>query len=426
MSKKTTKYIIQIICYFSLIASFLLIQLSSCKETENKQKIKPTNPKVLTVKKWISNQWPKSDSQYKTTNSKIYLANLNSSIEVFNRLYEQTSKAQHGAQLASKLYLRFRILGDFNDAIDSLTLINDVSTKTINDANIFITQASIQSGFHQFDSALTSIRKANELGVMKTRASQLESEINYSLGYYVPYESLINDPQIENIIKAKYALLNNNFKQASQYLKKEMDDFNDTDPFKLSWLNLQQGIAFLRYGDLASAKIFFSAAHNRFPEYYLATEHLAETEFLLGNLEVAKTLYEEVIKQTENPEFYAQLAKVEDQLGYQNTSKITLSQAQIKFDKLIQSYPEAIGDHAIQFYIDNNQVVKALDLAKLNLENRKNIESYQLLIKSALASNEPLLACNTYKQAMNINVTPIELIQLSSGLSCRNMPITSH
>ncbi len=424
MNKKTVLNFIVLFLYFGLIIGVVL-QLISCKSTgnnlitENSQK---ESQELQSVKNWISKQWPGNAATYKTTNSSVYLANLNSSIEVFNRLYNNQNKTSYGAQLASKLYLRYRILGDFNDATKALETIQTASQLSHTDANIHYTLAIIQSGFHQFKSALSSLETAMAMGGNNKQIALLKNEIRYSLGLYQPYDFIIKEPGTNNLTKAKYALLNNHFEQASHFYKNSMDNYNDTDPFKLSWLQLQQGIAFLRYGDPKTANLFFQAAHNRFPEYYLVTEHLAETEFLLGHLERAKNLYQLVIQQTNNPEFYAQLAKIESLLGNHQSSSKALLMAETEFDQLIELYPKALGDHAIQFYIDNQHFSTALNLAKINLDNRKNIESYELLIKTALANNDVKLACDTYMLALNYKVRPLEFIHLSNELSCENSP----
>ncbi len=429
MNKKNTLFLMQIFCYFCLL-TLLVIQLTSCKQATIHQisntSFSRTNQEVEEVKQLISPRWPQSHKRYKTTDSRIYLANLQSSINVFERMYNNTKSAQYGTQLASKLYFRYRLLGDFNDAIKALNLINMVSLDSHANAQTYLTLASIQSGFHQFKDALNSLSKAQELGINNKGLKELENEIRYSLGSYQNLNVVLKNDEINSLTKAKYALLNNEFKQASLYYRKAMNTYKDTDPFKLSWLQLQQGIAFLRYGDMQAAKVFFTQAHQRFPEYYLVTEHLAETEYLLGNLTHAKKLYQQVITQTNNPEFYAQLAKVEALLGHNAASQKALSQAQQKFDLLTQTYPTATGDHAVQFYLDNKQKQKALFLAQTNLKNRKNIESYELLIKTAMANNNQQLACETYKQANRLNVRPLEFYQLSSELSCSNIPTTTH
>lgn len=424
MNKKTAINFIVLSLYFGLIIGVVLF-LISCKPPRSHHTPNESQ-EVLAVKSWVSDKWPKNTSSYKTTSSSVYLANLNSSIGVFGRLYKNQNNAKYGANLASKLYLRFRILGDFNDAIKALKTIQTASLMPHTDGNIYYTLATIQAGFHQFSAALDSLDKAKRIDGKNNKFTLLENEIKYSLGQYQQYDFIINDPKTNNLTKAKYALLNNQFMQAARYYKNSMDSFKDTDPFKLSWLQLQQGIAFLRYGELDAAKVFFQAAHDRFPEYYLVTEHLGETEFLLGNLEKAKVLYQLVIKQTKKPEFYAQLAKVESQLGNHLLSKQAETTANIEFDRLTKLYPKALGDHAIQFYIDNKQLTKATNLAQINLNNRKNIESYELFIKTALANNDSKSACKAYYKALNYKVKPLEFIQVSNKLSCANMPKTTH
>lgn len=424
LNKKLISTVVEIIIYL-LVVFIIILVLSSCSF---KDKIHKKSLNLMSFEEHKGNhelEWLKSLKQIKTTKSSIYLDNINTTITVLKKLYKDKKLSQHGILLASKLYFRYRILGNFEDAVQSLSLITQISKNT-NTNNYLLAQITILSGFHQFDKAMELL---NMKGISKYKNSSLNSlldEIKYSLGDYKPYKEILNNSQLLTTTKAKYALLHNQFEKANKLYKQELLNYNDTDPYKFSWLQLQLGISYLRYGKLLEAKQIFQNAHTRFPEFYLVTEHLAETELLLGNLESAQELYNQVSSQTNNPEFFAQLAKVEVMLGNKITSTQVLRRAQVGFDRLVKYYPLAIGDHAIDFYLDNNQFNKAIELAKDNFANRKNIESHLLLIKTASILGNHVLACQTYHEALSLSVSPIELTQLDGASMCVNNPIISH
>ena len=363
----------------------------------------------------ITQLWLKKSNNYQTTNSQIYLDNLNANIDVFEKLYKKTRLTQHGVQLANKWYFRYRILGDFNDASNALALITKIhKTKTTNQNQLYI-YATILSGFHRFTEALNILSSIEKKTGGIKKISILRHEIHFSQGDYLSKGHALKNSG-SSLTKANYALLNNNLDEANKSYKQLLVNYNDTDPYKYVWLQLQQGIAFLRYGQLKPAQMLFQNAHKRFPKYYLVAEHLAETELLLGHYKKAQILYRQVSQQTNNPEFYAQLAKVEKHLNNQISSRIAQKKAQTGFDTLVDQFPSSTGDHAIEFYRDNNQHKRALALAISNFKNRKNIENYVLLINTALAAKNIDLACDTYKQSLLLQVKPIELIEASNDL----------
>lgn len=391
-----------------IVSAFLLIVINSSPAYSGK--IIQSQDYLNIVQLWL-----KKSNTYQTTNSQIYLDNLNTNIVVLEKLYKKTKHTQHGVLLANNWYLRYRIIGDFNDASNALALITKIQiTNNLSQDQLYI-YATILSGFHQFKEALNILYSIEKKTGRTKKTSIFINEIHFSLGSYQSKEHALKS-SISTLTRANYALLNNNIDKANKFYKQLLLNYNDTDPYKYVWLQLQQGIALLRYGQYQSAQLLFQNAHKRFPKYYLVTEHLAETELLLGHYKKAQILYRQVSQQTNNPEFLAQLAKVEKHLNNQTLSRIAQKKAQTGFDTLVDKFPMAIGDHAIEFYLDNNQNIRALKLAISNFENRKNIESYVLLINTAVANKNIDLACETYKQSQLLQVKPIELINTSNSL----------
>ena len=368
------------------------------------------------VRSWIDAQWPQSKQVYKTTSSEIYLANLNASISSLDRLITDKLAVRTGTQLADKLYHRYKILGRFTDAEAALSIIRQLTRQPEAGATSFLSLAGILAGFHLFNDALAALDHAVALGGDAGRIADLSREINTAIGIY-QFPTDISRGYPDHITTAQQALLGGDFVLASTHFRQAELSYRGTDPYVLAWIQLQQGIAFLRYGDSRTANYFFKLAHERMPEFYLVTEHLAETEFLLGELTAAEQLYKQVSEQTGHPQFYYQLARVQALLGDLTASQRSSALASAGFDQLAARYPLAMGDHAVNFYLQQRQGDKALSLARKNLANRHNIESWILLANTALAVKADEEACQAYSSAIQLRVHPVEMDRLTERIA---------
>ena len=374
----------------------------------------PTGPEL--VRSWINPQWPQSTQVYHTTGSSIYLANLNASISSLDRVYGNRPVARIGTPLADKLYHRYGILGRLEDAETALSIIRQVIMQPGATAESYVTLANILTGFHLFSDALAALDHAREMGRNPEQLDNLSREINIALGNY-HFSAAGNTGYRGIVATAQEALLQGDFVLASTHFRQAELSYRGTNPYVLAWIQLQQGIAFLRYGDTRTAHHFFDLAHSRIPEYYLATEHLAEAEMLLGNLSTAQLHYQQVSVQTGNPQFHAQLARVHALLGNIAASQQSIALANSGFDRLLASHPQTIGDHAVNFYLSQGQGDRALVLARGNLQNRQNIESWILLANTALAVNERAEACNAWSSAIQSDAHPVEITRLTERMA---------
>jgi tetratricopeptide (TPR) repeat protein len=187
-------------------------------------------------------------------------------------------------------------------------------------------------------------------------------------------------------------------------------------PVPLAWLHTQQGIAWLRFGDIERAQRFFEAAYQRLPQYYLAAEHLAETEFLLGRRERARELYLAVIAQTDHPEFHAALAEVEAELGDTDAAEVSLGRAREGYEALLARHPAAFADHAAAFHLEQDEAGRALELARINLNQRRDVMAWLLLAEAEHAAGNRRAACRALDQARRTGLNPPELRELEERL----------
>jgi tetratricopeptide (TPR) repeat protein len=184
-------------------------------------------------------------------------------------------------------------------------------------------------------------------------------------------------------------------------------------------LYTQQGIALLRHGRVAQAKPFFEAAYQRLPDYYLASEHLAECEAQLGNTGRARELYRAVIAQTGNPEFMAALADLEEQMGNAEIAAATREDAEDGYRALLHRQHAAYAQHAAEFLLDAGKADEALALARDNLALRQDVGSLILIARAAAAAGHPAEACAAAARVRASGLAPPEIGEIAAiEVSC--------
>ena len=108
------------------------------------------------------------------------------------------------------------------------------------------------------------------------------------------------------------------------------------------------------------AQRYFAAAHERLPQYFLATEHPAETELLLGNALRAVSLYQQVSEQTKNPLFYLGLVKAQHALSNLAAAEQAQVLAQSGFDKWLEEKNWPRLQHSVEYFFNVNGTCKTV------------------------------------------------------------------
>jgi tetratricopeptide (TPR) repeat protein len=220
--------------------------------------------------------------------------------------------------------------------------------------------------------------------------------------------------------RADLRLMQGDLQGASHWYRAAQDLYHDVDPLPLAWLYSQQGIALLRHGRCDQAKAFFEAAYQRLPEYYLASEHLAECEAQLGNTERARKLYRAVIAQTGNPEFMAALADLEEQAGRAEIAAAARKDAEDGYRALLDRQPAAYAQHAAEFLLDAGKADEALALARDNLALRQDVGSLILMASAAAAAGQQAEACAAAARVRASGLQPPELGEIAGiEMSCK-------
>ncbi len=395
------------------LALALVAALGACAHAPTPDQAIETDP--------IANSggYPLSVQQRATTSADIYLGNLQARIEVLDQQLASTASATVQAQLAAALLLRFRILGQLADGERGLALATSASQLDPELADAQLILASALSTFHRFDDAMAALERAGLAGADAARLATTRRDLLMAQGRYQELaEDFARSAEpvadfYELAHRADLRLLQGDPAGASQWYRAAQDLYQDVDPLPLAWLYVQQGIALLRHDQIAPAREFFAAAHARLPQYALATEHLAECEFLLGRLDRARELYAAVIGQTDNPEYRAALARLEEAAGHPDRAQAERELASRGYRDLLQRHWAAYAQHAAEYFLDIGDVDSAWTLAQENLRLRADLGSLILYAQAAEQSGQPRQACTALARIRGTGLQVPELDQLT-------------
>lgn len=370
-------------------------------------------------------RYPLSMAQRATTDATIYLGNLDAKIAVLEAELARTPTANTRATLAGALLTRFRIVGRLDDGERALTLSGEAALDAADQPDVHRVHASALSAFHLFADAERALAQAQAAGASAPSLAPVRRDLSMAQGQY---DALRGDFEhsaepvadfSELAHRADLRLMLGDLNGATRWYRTAQDFANDVDPLPLAWLYTQQGIALLRAGDTAQAKRFFESAHTRLPQYVLATEHLAECEAELGNTQRARELYQGVIAQTDNPEFMAALARLEEDDGHAVAAASARQQAERGYRDLLARHRPAYAQHAAEFLLSIGKTEEALALARENLAIRADYASLSLLARAADAAGARSESCAAIARVRATGLNPPEAAAiLALGHQC--------
>ena len=372
---------------------------------------------------WIiaSERYPLSPEQRATTDPTIYLRNLDSRIDVLSRRAAEHDDASAAASLALALLQRAQLIGR-SDAVGEAHRWAEQAVAWAPGLPLaWRALAASLAAVHQFDQATAALDKAAQLGVAESELAPMRRDIAVGLGRYDELRAELGqaDRPVADFHalahRADLLMLQGDLRGASLWYRSAQDFYHDDDPLPLAWLYVQQGIALLRFEQVEEARRFFQAAYDRLPMYYLAAEHLAECEALLGNLDRAREIYLQVIEQTGSPEFMAALAELENIAGRAADAERWQSAAARGFERRAADNEAAFAQHAAEFWLSIGKAEQAVDLARHNLLRRNDMASLLLGAKAEQAVGNWKRTCALIRQIEQTGLQPPELAQIDQA-----------
>ncbi len=342
---------------------------------------------------------PEGPGKVRSTSPAIYKRNQEA-LEASLRERIRTPQATpgHFARLAALEMEKAQLDGDLAHADAALALLDEAEKKFPGDEAVGARRAAIQAHLHRFGEAIAYWKQRLAAKPDDARIQNTLGDLYWNTGRYLDGARLLALPLPEPLShedwaqRAHIAFVTGDPDNADQLLRRAYAAYDDVHPMVLAWIDFLRGHVRLRTGRWAEARAFFAAATDRLPDYIVAAEHLAETELLLGNVDAALKLYDDIVKRTRLPEFIAARGEALRAKGDAPGAEAALLEADREWKARLAKHPHAWAAHAIGFWLDDKpDPAEAAKWAKLNLEVRRDAMSL-LQAARALAPTDPAQA----------------------------------
>ena len=351
----------------------------------------------------------------RTTDGAIALGNLDAQVRGLERLAQggpQAAAAQR--QLVDLLGARAQYRAGVADRSRALALADALVAGAPDDPQALLARAAARGGLHGFRAALADAERAAALGapaevVEAARAGLLQSLGRYDEALAIRRAHAERAPDTATL-GALATLLAERGEHAAAVdaFARARAAYGDVSPFPLAWLQFEEGLMWMRAGDLARAHAHFTEAHTHLPGYVAARCHLAEVEAALGRPQVAVALLEPLAAAGEDPDPAAQLARILAEQGDAAGAARWRARAAARYDELLARYPDAFADHGTEFYLAaGDDPARALALARHNAGIRRSAGALDLLLTAAAAAADDASdACAVARDAASAGDAP--------------------
>lgn len=240
---------------------------------------------------------------------------------------------------------------------------------------------------HELAAARVALDRVKKLAADKSEWLDLETSLDEADGHRdrsFPrrMEAARKYPSTANLTLYASALaLEGRFDDAIGEIAPAANALRDNSPEQLAWLLFQWGRLYEQNGELAHAREFYQAAHDRLPGYVEANAHLAQTMQLTNDRAGADAVLKEALAWERHPALLELAGHVDE--------------ARAAWEHYVAVLPRAFSDHAARFYLAaGRDPGRALVLAEQNLANRDVPEARALVVEAGLAAHDPKAACD--------------------------------
>ncbi len=332
----------------------------------------------------------------KTTNADIAIANLNSQIVSLEKLVspmDPTSQNKNNSAFKSQLLDLIQTQIIYIGSFDNFYKARKLTLETDNDVSQILINITYHMMVHEYDEANQLIDELKLMAGTEDTVADLKASLYLARGENLDQaeqimQNLINiEPNYGNHlrlagIQRELGLYNESLKSFS----KSIQVYNNTSPFPPAYTHFQVGLIYGEYLDAPElAKKHYQLALKYVPYYAKARVHLAEIFMSQNNYRGALNLIDP-IKDSQDPEVPAILAKIHSLLNNEIEAQSFKDLAALRYQTLLQDFELAFADHGAEFFMGiGDNPVYALELAQKNLANRKSDRAYDLVDRAQIA-----------------------------------------
>jgi tetratricopeptide (TPR) repeat protein len=170
------------------------------------------------------------------------------------------------------------------------------------------------------------------------------------------------------------------FEDADRVYRQALNEYRDVSPFAAAWVCFQLGLLWgelVLEADPSRAAYWYIRALHHLPGYVKARVHLAEIYLTWKRAQDAEETLVPVLK-SGDPEVHWRLADAMTAQDKYVEAERQVDAARAGFEELLARHPLAFADHAAAFYADTgNNLIRALELARVNVSNRPTLRAFE-------------------------------------------------
>jgi len=284
--------------------------------------------------------------------------------------------------------LTAQFVGD-TTAFDRLgTLVDEIARAVPGTGRAALIAGQVAGATHRFAQARRALAQAAEAGVAAADIERLVLALDQATGANLPAvlaerrERAAHPGRWAELVPLGALLADlGEFWEAEHMYLRALREYPDVSPFALGWVCFQLGALWgecVPAPEPARAAQWYRQAIDYLPCYVKARVHLAEILLDDDDPAAARDLLLPVAA-SGDPEVPWRLADVAFAADSEEEAASQLAIARNGFESLLARHPLAFADHAAEFYLGSgDDARRALELARLNLDNRPTARAFEL------------------------------------------------
>jgi len=337
------------------------------------------------------------------TDGHIAVNNLESACQQsWSRFWRAPEQPGVAELIVEQEQLVAQFLGDVN-ALERLeALVNQLDRVGDEPMRTALIHAQVASMEHRFAEARDLLAHAKSLGAPRTAAERLSFSINQACGtrledVLAARRRMAESRRLEDLVPLGALLADlREFDEADWIYQRALLEYRDVWPFAPAWVCFQLGVLWgelIAEPQLSRAAQWYRKAIEYLPNYVKARVHLAETYLDWGRPGDAEALLIPALS-SGDPEVHWRLADVLTAMGKDAEAEAQIQTARSRFEDLLRKHLLAFADHGAEFYAGSgNDAARALDLARVNVENRPTLRAYEQAYSIAAGAGDERVAC---------------------------------
>ena len=353
------------------------------------------------------------------------LKDLDTRITSFRKLAAERPKEWPFAELVGKaLQERALLTGRVEDLGEAARFLDAAFQVAPKGSGPAITAAKVNLSLHKLGESERYLEISQNWKILPVRNRAANFQLAGTIKLYKgDYEAAIaNFRDCELLLPghclsdiANYYLNTSGFSEAEAIYQRQLASTESRQFHHRAWLNLQLAIVMMKRGQYELAMGYLLQADQELPGWWLVKEHIAEVSALLGRPEKAIEIYQQVIADTNLPQFMDALAGVYSAAGREKEARALTLQARNLWLEKLNQYPEALSGHALEHFLSSESDKElALDLAEKNHKNRPWGESKLMLAEAYLATNNPAKAAALVEQIIGSRYRSAEVFEVAA------------